>query len=72
MDYCCENGIEYIFDSTNSDTTYTRNYIRHEIMPLMAELNPAFLQKVGQMTSSVRADCAFIDRFADVFYSEHC
>lgn len=38
--FCHENGIEYVTDSTNTDTAYTRNYIRHTIMPALKRLNP--------------------------------
>jgi len=35
-DYCAENNLSFRTDSTNSDTGYKRNYIRNEIMPLLA------------------------------------
>lgn len=38
--FCRENGIGYVTDSTNTDTSYTRNYIRHTIMPALKRLNP--------------------------------
>lgn len=41
-DYCKEQSIHFVVDSTNSDTAYTRNYIRNEIVPKFKELNPSF------------------------------
>ena len=41
-DYCNEQSIHFVVDSTNSDTAYTRNYIRNEIVPKFKELNPSF------------------------------
>ena len=38
--YCLEKGVPYITDSTNVDTRYSRNYCRHELLPLMETLNP--------------------------------
>ena len=32
----------FVTDSTNSDTKYRRNKIRHELLPLLRELNPSF------------------------------
>lgn len=70
VDYCEQNGIEYIFDSTNSDTAYTRNYIRHEIMPLFSKLNPSFVQSVGRVTRILDSDRAYLDVEADEFLEE--
>lgn len=40
--YASENQLESRFDSSNNDVLIKRNRIRHQIMPLMQELNPAF------------------------------
>ena len=37
--YLAELGQDYVTDSTNNETEYSRNLIRHEILPRMAELN---------------------------------
>ena len=65
--YCEQNGIEYIFDSTNNDTMYTRNYIRHEIMPHLERLNPSFLSAATRMTENLRADLACLDSISEQF-----
>ncbi|MDR0931058.1 MAG: tRNA lysidine(34) synthetase TilS [Clostridiales bacterium] len=33
--YCLDNNLKYITDETNTDTSYFRNDIRHNIMPLL-------------------------------------
>lgn len=38
--YCQENGLRPRFDRSNLDTTYYRNRIRHELLPLLEEYNP--------------------------------
>ncbi len=38
-EYARDNGIEYVVDSTNADTAYTRNHIRKNIVPLLKEIN---------------------------------
>ncbi|MGN0532561.1 MAG: tRNA lysidine(34) synthetase TilS [Eubacterium sp.] len=40
--YCQDNGIDYRVDSTNGDTRYSRNFVRHNIVPNFRELNPSF------------------------------
>ncbi len=65
--YCEQNGIQYIFDSTNNDTAYTRNYIRHEVMPCFERLNPSFLSAATRMTDNLRADAECLDTIAAQF-----
>lgn len=65
--YCEQNGIEYIFDSTNNDTQYTRNFIRHEIIPSLEKLNPSMLASVTRMTEILRADASCLDGIAKEF-----
>lgn len=35
-----ENSIDYVEDSSNSTLNYSRNKIRHQVLPLLKELNP--------------------------------
>ena len=41
-EYCSENKIQYREDSSNISTKYSRNKIRHHIIPEFEELNPGF------------------------------
>lgn len=40
--YIQEHNLQYVDDSTNQETTFRRNKIRHEIIPLLESINPAF------------------------------
>lgn len=37
-------GIEFMEDSSNMETKYQRNKIRHDILPVMEQINPGFLE----------------------------
>ncbi len=37
--YVRQNGIDYVCDDTNTDTAYTRNYVRAEIIPRLKAVN---------------------------------
>ena len=37
VDYCLEHKLSYRTDSTNSDQSYLRNWLRHEIIPKLRE-----------------------------------
>lgn len=39
-DWCHRHNIPYVEDNSNNDTKYTRNYIRHVMMPHALRVNP--------------------------------
>jgi tRNA(Ile)-lysidine synthase len=43
-------------DSTNTDTTYTRNRIRHELMPQLREYNPSLDQTLANLAELAREE----------------
>ena len=40
LSYCQENGVPYVVDQSNDDVAFTRNNIRHRLLPQMEEINP--------------------------------
>lgn len=42
LDFAGKNKIDFCEDYTNSDTVFLRNKIRHNLIPLMKEISPAF------------------------------
>jgi tRNA(Ile)-lysidine synthase len=40
-EYCSENRIMFREDKSNADTRYTRNKIRHLVLPVLKEINPS-------------------------------
>ena len=46
--YLDENKLRYRDDSSNSSVKYLRNKIRHELMPLLAEMNPSIQQTISE------------------------
>lgn len=59
-----ENGIEYVTDSTNADTDYTRNHIRAKIVPELRALCPTLEEAVSRTSVSLRNDDEFIEKSA--------
>lgn len=39
-DYVIKNNIPYVEDPTNTDTKYLRNKVRHEVIPMLLQINP--------------------------------
>ena len=40
VDWCERKGLSWCHDKSNDETKYTRNYIRHELMPHALRVNP--------------------------------
>ena len=64
-EYCGENGLKYVTDSTNASTAYTRNKIRLELMPRLLEINPSLHEGVNRMTLALGEDSRFLEEMAE-------
>lgn len=47
-DYASRNGINFIEDPSNVDTSYKRNKVRHELLPLMRQIGINPLSLMGK------------------------
>ncbi len=54
--YLHDIGLEPRADATNADTHYTRNRLRHEIMPFLAEINPQVRSALARTADTIRDD----------------
>ena len=54
--YLSEYGVPHMEDSTNSNDSYTRNRVRHQLIPLLEEMNPGFVRRLGDTLPRLRAD----------------
>ena len=59
-----ENEIAWVQDSTNESCDYTRNRIRHEILPLFLRENPSFLRAMCAQSEILRQEDELLDRYA--------
>ncbi len=70
--YCAENSIEYVTDATNFEELYTRNRIRHRLIPFIEkEFNPAFTETVTKNAAVISCEEDFIRGEAEGLYAEH-
>lgn len=58
--YAQENHLPHVEDETNADIAYTRNYIRHELIPCMEKLNPRAVEAIGRAAELVRRQSDFV------------
>lgn len=68
-DYLQEQGVSYRTDSTNYDTIYKRNLIRHKIIPQFEQLNPSFKDSLLKSMQHFREEQDILDDFAERVFS---
>lgn len=56
VEYLDKNNISYVIDKTNNTNDYTRNYIRHELVTKLKEINPNILNTIDRMASILKQD----------------
>lgn len=62
--YCRENGLEYVTDSTNLSDDYTRNLIRHKVVPVLKQINPSVEAAAARLSSVLADDEAVLEESA--------
>lgn len=58
--YCTAHDLAYVNDSTNALDDYSRNFIRHNVVPPFTEVNEGALRAVERMTMLLREDANFL------------
>ena len=67
LQYCKEQDLRFVIDSTNADTTYARNRIRAEILPVMESLYTDASHRAVRMSAELCEDDDFLREAADRF-----
>lgn len=71
--YCAERGLEYVTDSTNLSDDYTRNRLRHLVIPQLKKINPAAELSASRCADFIREDCSYLkSRAAEAFEKAYC
>ena len=70
--FCHDAGLSFVTDSTNLSDDYTRNRIRHYLVPLMEQLNGAFLEHADQLSQTARLEDNFLEELCSREYECIC
>jgi tRNA(Ile)-lysidine synthase len=70
-EYLKAKKIDFRTDKSNLDTRYQRNFIRHEIMPLMETLNPSFSSTLAKNTKNLKEIESFLIEEAQKYLKEN-
>lgn len=60
--YCVQNSLEYVTDSTNLTDDYTRNRIRHNVITELKKINPSFEATAKRLCEDAADVCAYIEK----------
>lgn len=67
--YCRENAVPYAVDASNDDLSYTRNRIRHLLLPEMEKINPNVRTALCRTAEGLQVTQAAIETRANAFLS---
>jgi tRNA(Ile)-lysidine synthase len=72
LQYLCAEGLSYREDATNLDTRFTRNRIRHELIPLLErEFNPAIRDVLLRTAEILRDEDELLEKLAESILEGH-
>lgn len=70
--FCAARGLEFVTDSTNSDCRYSRNRVRHRVVPELYRLNPRAEEAFARLFILLRRDEAHLESEAEELYRRVC
>ena len=59
--YCDENNLEFVTDSTNKSVDYSRNKIRHLVIPVLEEINNGAVNNINSFSGFARSVNSFVN-----------
>ncbi|NOX62556.1 MAG: tRNA lysidine(34) synthetase TilS [Chloroflexi bacterium] len=68
--YCRRNQLEPRIDATNTDATFFRNRLRHEVLPLLRAINPRLTRTLGHTALALQGDYEVLSRHRDHLWDE--
>lgn len=69
--YLAERDIPHVEDSSNAVDDYSRNLIRHRVMPVLREINPAFSTAAARTAKLMQQDEDCLSSLAEEFLKKY-
>lgn len=68
--YCKQHSLTPLEDVSNSDLRFQRNRIRHQLLPLLTELNPGIRETLLRNAEIMQVDFAWIEDQIDTYWPQ--
>ena len=62
--FCTEKAVPFVTDSTNLSDDFTRNRLRHSVVPIMKTLNPSLLSSFEKTLELLKNDSDYLEKSA--------
>jgi tRNA(Ile)-lysidine synthase len=63
-----ENNIKWREDSSNASVKYLRNKLRHDVVPILKELNPSFMHSFQNTLENLKQSQSLVDDASRIVY----
>jgi tRNA(Ile)-lysidine synthase len=71
-EYLRGRSLDWRVDASNSDITYLRNRIRHDLLPILEKYNPAIRSSIAKTASILRDDETLLKELTEKSFSLSC
>lgn len=68
--YAQEHCLSWVQDETNQDPAYTRNFIRHNVLPQLEQVNPQAIFALGRLAKLSAAQNDYVSQQANALLDE--
>ena len=68
--YCEEKGLQPRQDASNADLAYTRNRLRHSVLPILEQENPNIRATLARTAAVLAAEQALAERQVDALWAQ--
>lgn len=65
-DYVATFGLRHVEDESNRDVRFTRNFVRHAVMPILAARFPDVTQRLSETADRCAASASLLDALAEL------
>ena len=65
LEYARFKGLSWVEDETNYDIKIARNFLRHEVIPLLKRINPSLEESFLKMEKLLKEENDFLNRYAE-------
>ena len=69
--YAKAHALQWVEDESNADSAYSRNFIRHEVIPVLSRRFPAAVENLARATEHFAEAQAMLDEMAELDLGEY-